>query len=130
MFNYPAMAFTLVFIIFDCMTGFIQALANKNLSSSKMREGVKHKGAFVLVVVLAVLCEYAMSYVPDLGFDVPLVTPVCVYLIITEIVSIFENIGKMNSDILNNKLFQLFAIADKRRRITDTEEENGDTERN
>lgn len=120
--NYHILIITAAFIVLDIVTGFIQAVANKNLTSSKMRDGLFHKIAFILVVALAILCEQAQVYMPDLGFTVPLLVPACLYIVLTEIVSIIENIGKCNSELLNSKLLGLFSIAEKKRRISDVEE--------
>lgn len=102
-------AFTLVFIALDLVTGFVQAVANKTVDSSKMRDGLWHKCGFILTILLAALIEWAMQYV-DLGFTLPLFVPVCVFIMLTEIVSIFENICALSPELAGTKLAQLFKI--------------------
>lgn len=102
-------AFTLGFIALDLVTGFAQAIANKTVDSSKMRDGLWHKCGFILTILLAALIEWAMQYV-DLGFTLPLFVPVCVFIMLTEIVSIFENICALSPELAGTKLAQLFNI--------------------
>lgn len=109
--NYTLLTITLIFIAFDCLTGVIQSFLNKTLSSKALREGIKHKGAFVLIIVLAALCQYTTNTIPDTNLPISILTPVCIYIIFTEVVSIIENIGKMNEDIMNSKLLSLFNVS-------------------
>lgn len=97
----------LLFVCFDFLTGIIKAIKNKNVSSIIMREGLLHKCAFVLVIILAIMCEAAMTHL-DLGITVPLIAPVCVYIILTEIASILENIAEINPELKDSKVFALF----------------------
>lgn len=101
----------LLFICFDFLTGIIKAVKNKNVSSTIMREGLLHKCAFVLVIILAIMCEAAMLHL-DLGFTVPLIAPVCAYVVLTEVASIMENIVDINPDLKDNPLFELFSSKD------------------
>lgn len=111
MINWSVIVVTLFFVIFDYVTGVIQAVCNKDVQSSRMREGLFHKGAFVLVIILAIACEVAMGAIPEIGFTLPLVVPVCSYLIVTELVSIMENLGLMNSDLMSSKILSIFKIS-------------------
>ena len=102
-------AFTLGFIAMDLLTGFAQAVANKTLNSTKMRNGLWHKSGFMLTMLLAALIEWSMQYI-DLGFTLPLFVPVCMFIMLTEIVSIFENICELSPELAGSKLAQLFKI--------------------
>lgn len=97
----------LLFIVLDIITGVTQAIQNKDVSSSKLRQGAFHKFSYILILTLAYLIEYSMGFV-DLGFNIPIVNGVCIYLILTEIVSIMENIIKMNPGLENSKIWDLF----------------------
>lgn len=105
-----AVVSALLFVCFDLLTGIIKAIENRNVSSTVMREGLLHKCAFVLVIVLAIMCEAAMTHL-DLGITVPLVAPVCVYIVLTEIASILENIAEINPELKGSKVFALFTSA-------------------
>lgn len=104
---------TFLFIVLDVVSGFIQAIKNKNLSSGKMRDGIFHKMSFLFCIALAALGEFAILNIDELDFDAPLVLGICIYIITTEIVSIIENIGKMNDDILTSKLLSLFKVKEE-----------------
>ena len=102
-------AIVCAFVAMDLVTGVMQAVANKTLDSSKMRAGLWHKCGFIMAVILAALVEWAMQFI-DLGFTLPLLVPVCVFIILTEIVSIFENVCKLSPELANSKLAQLFNV--------------------
>lgn len=107
--NWHITAFALGFIALDLLTGFTQAVANKTVNSTKMRDGLWHKCGFVLTMLLAAMIEWTMRYI-DLGFTLPLFVPVCVFIILTEIVSIFENICKLSPELAGSKLAAIFKI--------------------
>lgn len=98
---------TLCFMCSDIVFGLLQATKNKCLDSSKMRDGLFHKIGFIGAIVLAYLCEYALAYI-DLGFTAPLVIPVCVFICLTEAVSILENLGKLAPELATNEFLKLF----------------------
>lgn len=102
-------AIVCAFVVMDLVTGVMQAVANKTLDSAKMRTGLCHKCGFIMAVILAALVEWSMQFI-DLGFTLPLFVPVCVFIILTEIVSIFENVCKLSPELANSKLAKLFNI--------------------
>lgn len=102
-------AIVAAFIVMELATGVMQAVANKTLDSTKMRTGLWHKCGFIMAVILAALVEWSMRFI-DLGFTLPLFVPVCVFIILTEIVSIFENVCKLSPELANSKLAQLFNV--------------------
>lgn len=95
------------FILLDIATGIIQAIANKDLSSEKLRKGAFHKMSFVLIICLAYLIDYGVGYI-DLGFNFPIVVPTCTYICLTEIISIVENIIKINPELKDSKVLSIF----------------------
>jgi toxin secretion/phage lysis holin len=107
--NWHITAIVAAFIVMDLVTGIMQAVAHKTLDSTKMRAGGWHKCGFIMVIILAALVEWAMRFI-DLGFTLPLFVPACVFIILTEIVSIFENVCKLSPELENSKLAQLFNI--------------------
>lgn len=98
----------LCFMVLDIISGSIAAVSAKELSSAKAREGLLHKSSFVLVIVMAWLCEFFVMHVPEIGFSVPVVVPACVLIIFTEILSVMENLAKINPDLRGSKLLGLF----------------------
>lgn len=105
--NYQTLILTFVFILFDLLSGFIAAISEKNVNSEKLRKGLWHKSGFVGLIALAYCLEIAAHYA-DLGFDVPAVITVCIYIIITEAISIFENLCKLNPAIVKSPLGSIF----------------------
>lgn len=97
----------LVFNGLDLITGIVGAIRDgEQIKSSKLRDGLFKKVGFVCCYALGVLINYAENLLP-LPFGVALVPVICTYTIITEVVSIIENISKINSDILPDKLKEL-----------------------
>ncbi len=96
------------FVGLDMLTGIVKAFKEKNFTSSVMREGLFHKCGSVIAVVFAVLVDYAQSLV-DLGVTIPIAIAVCSYIILMEVGSIIENIGKINPRIVPAKLKQHFS---------------------
>lgn len=111
-FNWYIVIATLLFIVFDFVSGFVQAVANKNVQSEKLRQGLFHKCGFVFAIVFGVLCEWAMSFV-DLGFQVPIALTICVYIILTEIMSVLENLGKLSPELASSGFMSIFKRDEK-----------------
>lgn len=97
----------IVFSVLDIITGFTAAVANKNVSSAAMREGLFHKLGFIFALVLAALLQYASGLL-DLGVEVPTLGMVAVFVVLTEAVSILENIAEMVPELASNGLFRIF----------------------
>lgn len=92
---------TLIFMVADIITGFMQAVINKDVDSQKMREGIMRKGLLILVIILSFVAQYA--------FNIPQVSKVvCLYIIFMEVISILENVKKSGIDI--GKLGELLKI--------------------
>lgn len=96
-----------IFIGLDVLTGIVGAALEHDLSSSKMRKGLGHKIGFYLAFVLAVAIEYA-SLTLNLGFSIPLLQAVSVYICSTEVVSILENLCRINPELNNSRFMSLF----------------------
>lgn len=105
--NYILVIITCCFIVFDVVSGLIQAIANKELESTKMKQGLWHKCGFLLAIAFGMLCEYAMFYV-DLGFTIPIMNSVCIFVIATELVSILENLAKLSPELASSKFMDIF----------------------
>lgn len=98
---------SLVFNGLDLCTGIVGALKNgEQIKSSKLRDGLFKKVGFVFCYALGEAITYAKLYLP-IPFGDKLLPIIGVYAITTEIVSICENINKINPYILPDKLKQL-----------------------
>ena len=82
----------LIFSLADIITGYIQAVINKNVDSQKMRIGLLHKCLIFLVIILSFVIEFAFN----IGY---ISKVVCVYVFLMESVSILENLKKAGIDI-------------------------------
>ncbi len=93
----------------DMLTGLTSAIKNKNVVSGKMRDGLFKKLAFVLCYALAWAIDSYGSYI---GFNISVkILPIIVlYVCATELVSILENIDKINPKLGISKLRQLFHV--------------------
>lgn len=97
----------LVFNGLDLITGIVGAIRDgEQIKSSILRDGLFKKVGFIFCYALGMAINYAESYL-TLPFGVNLVPVICTYAIITEVVSIVENISKINPDILPKKLKEL-----------------------
>ena len=114
---------TCIFIIFDILTGIAGGIKEKALNSTALREGLWHKSGFIGLILLAYILEVASLYI-DLGFEIPSIVVTCVYIIITECVSIFENLCILNPEITNSPLGQIFEHAHRIEAAEELEEEN------
>ena len=99
---------TLGFVVLDMVTGLIKAFKEKSYTSTIMREGLFHKGGSLLLIVFGVLVDVAQSYI-DLGVSIPVAGAICSYIVLMEIGSIIENLGKINPEIVPNKIRPYFS---------------------
>lgn len=93
-------------VLLDFISGFSKAVYTHTVASSKMREGLFHKFAYVLVIAICILFDYAQAKV-NLGIHVPLVLIACGYIIITDTVSFVENICACNPQIANMRVVKV-----------------------
>lgn len=105
--NWCLIAITCAFIALDVITGLIKAIKNKEVSSTKMKDGLFHKCGFLLAMTLGGLCEFAMLQI-DLGFALPIMPAICGYIILTELASILENLCKITPELGDIKFMQIF----------------------
>lgn len=89
----------LTFMVIDVFTGVLKAVKNKELNSTKAREGIYKKASFILFIAFGYLADYAMAYV-NIGFNLPAAPTICTLIIVTEAISVLENLGKINPDMV------------------------------
>lgn len=82
----------LIFSVADIVTGYIQAVINKNVDSKVMREGLLHK---ILLIVIMIL-----SFIMQFSFGVKFISVgVCLYICLMETISILENLQKAGIEL-------------------------------
>ena len=96
------------FIVLDMITGLIKAFKEQAYTSSVMREGLFHKCGSILTIVFGMLVDYAQTFV-DLGVKIPVAVAFCSYIILMECGSIIENVGRINPEIVPDKIKPYFS---------------------
>ena len=100
------------FILLDIICGVIAAAKNKVLDSSIMRDGLYNKLAELLFMGLAILCSYALTIEPfnELGVPPEILYLVAVYIAGMELLSIIENICKINPELKIKEILYIFGV--------------------
>lgn len=107
-----AVMIALVLMGLDILLGLAGAVKNRDVQSSKMREGLWHKAGSVGLIVLAYVLEVAVDHV-DLGIVFPGVIVVCAYIILMEVGSCLENLVVLNPELKNNPIMRVFATREE-----------------
>lgn len=55
-------------VLLDFISGFAKAVYTRSVASSKMRDGLFHKFAYVLVIAVCILFDYAQAKVSHFSF--------------------------------------------------------------
>ena len=106
-------ALACIMMLADVLVGFITAAINNELSSTKMRKGLLHKVLLLILIVICLVIELAIGHTVKLPYDVPTCEVVCAYIVIMELTSVLENIGRGYPQFSNSALFKLFNLNDK-----------------
>lgn len=104
----------LVFNALDLISGIITAVKNKCIQSSKLRDGLFKKVGFILCYFVAWLVDTQGKRI-GFQFGTSILPIIILYVCTTELVSILENICKINQDLLPQKLMELFNITDAKK---------------
>lgn len=99
---------TCLAMLLDVATGVAGAVKTNELASGRMREGLWHKAGFCGLIAAAYLFEFAAGHA-DLGISIPATGAVCVWIVVTEAVSILENLCVINPQIAASPLGKVFA---------------------
>ena len=90
-----SIGFALIFNGLDLATGFLTAVKQKDIQSSKLRDGLFKKAGFLMI---------------GFSLNFPILPVVITYAVTTELVSIIENISRLNPDLLPEKLQEMFHV--------------------
>ena len=83
----------LALMVIDFITGSINAWANNDFKSKKMRSGLNKKTGEIAIIIIGELFSYG------LGLPVYIMNLVSGYIIIMELTSVLENLNKMGVPI-------------------------------
>lgn len=103
----------MLFIVLDFITGIVMAIKNNTFNSSIMRDGLFNKFGEIVIVAVAFLIDYGQSYL-DMGFNIPVLESICVYIILMEIGSILENVSRINKKLVPEKIREILEKAPKK----------------
>lgn len=105
-------AIVCAFVLLDVVSGLAAAIKNKVLSSSVMHEGLYNKLGEVLLLVVAMFVGSILDIPPftQLGIPTEVMYLVPLYITLMELVSILENICKLNPNLPIAKILAIFDI--------------------
>ena len=105
-------AIVCAFVLLDVVSGLAAAIKNKELSSSVMHEGLYNKLGEVLLLVVAMFVGAILHIPPftQLGIPPEVMYLVALYITLMELVSILENICKLNPSLPIAKILAIFDI--------------------
>lgn len=92
----------------DYVTGVAKAIMQDNLSSKKMREGLGHKLAYIILTLTAWFIDEVNRHV-DLGLPVSVFIYTVGGICLIELTSILENITVINPELADTPFMQIFA---------------------
>lgn len=107
-----AIAGAFILMLFDMVSGIIQAVMNREFRSSTMRTGLGHKAVLALIILLAICIEILSDHVSGLGFGGVTIYVVCVAIIIMEVASIMENLSKAYPELADLPVMKIFEHSD------------------
>lgn len=110
--EYQYILVTFIFIIFDVVTGVLQALINGTFESRKMRQGGLHKLALLVTLGFGVALDYSQTLV-ELGFTFPCLRIIAGYITLMEIMSVIENLNLAFPNMLPKSLVKVLNHAAK-----------------
>ena len=97
--NLYIIGITCAFMLADIISGCLKAWQAHDVKSRALRNGLYHKSAFLGVIGLAQLTELAADKMPEIELNVPIVGAICAYIVLTELVSVLENLRDINPDV-------------------------------
>lgn len=99
-----------VLIVADLVFGMIGAVVQQNFQSTKIREGLWHKCAEFVFILVADVIDAMLYGGVDLPFEIPngsAMTVVLLALIVMEIASLMEVATRINPKLAENPLFKI-----------------------
>lgn len=83
----------LVLAAFDYLTGFLKAWKNNDIQSGKLREGLSKKFGEMIIIIISLFLQYSIGMPTEISLFL------AIYIAITEIISILENLAKLGVKI-------------------------------
>lgn len=101
-----------ILIIMDIVCGTVAAMRNKELCSSIAREGMYNKIGEAMFLFIGIIANEVLGMPPfdSLGISPDIAYIVAAYIAWMELVSILENICKINPELPFAKILMMFNI--------------------
>lgn len=101
-----------ILILMDIVCGIVGAARGKELCSAIMRDGLYNKFGELMLLVLAVFVNGVLSMAPfdKIGIPPEIAYAVAIYIAVMEIISIIENICKINPNLPFAKILLMFNL--------------------
>lgn len=101
-----------ILIIMDIVCGTVAAMRNKELCSSIARDGMYNKIGEVMFLFISIIANEILAMPPfdGLGISPDIAYLVAAYIAWMELVSILENICKINPELPFAKILMMFNI--------------------
>lgn len=96
----------LIFVAFDTISGLIKAFATNTFTSTKVKEGIFHKAALILIIIMSAAIDILSGFIPSMPFTVPLTQGCCLLIIGMECMSVLENICAINPTLKDSALIK------------------------
>ena len=125
--DYKYIIVALIFIVFDVVTGVLQALINGTFKSHIMRKGGFRKLCLLVVIAFGVALDYSQTVV-DLGFTFPCLQMITGYITFMEIMSIIENLNLAFPGSLPKSLINVLGHAAEENGVKTDENKPSDDE--
>lgn len=117
-----------ILILMDIVCGIVGAARNKEICSTIMRDGLYNKLGELMLLLLAIFVNEVLLIAPfdKIGVPPEIAYSVAIYIAVMEIVSIVENICKINPNLPFAKILLMFNLnlpepVDKDKTEPDTE---------
>lgn len=119
-----------ILILMDVVCGIAGAARNKELCSTIMRDGLYNKFGEIMLLLLATFINEVLLIAPfdKMGIPPEIAYAVALYIAIMEIISVIENICKINPELPIAKILLMFNLdlpkpVSKKENELDTESE-------
>lgn len=101
-----------ILIIMDIVCGVVAALRNRELSSSIARDGMYNKIGEAMFLLIGIIANEILAIPPfdTIGISPNIAYLIAVYIAWAELISILENICKINPELPFTKILMMFNI--------------------
>lgn len=101
-----------ILIIMDIVCGVVAAMRNRELCSSIMRDGMYNKFGELMFLTIGIIVNEILTIPPfdSMGIPPEIAYIVALYIAGMEVVSIIENICKINPELPLTKILMMFNL--------------------